>query len=101
MYCVLCILWCILWASGSEINVILSYLILIRQASTSGCSNITEMKSFQRMKDDHKQVTIGRCTLLSKTSYDHHSRRLVDRSRGILLEGLGDTKHRPAMRRGR
>ena len=28
MYCVLCILWCILWASGPEINVILSYLIL-------------------------------------------------------------------------
>ena len=26
MYCVLCILWCILWASGPEINVILSYL---------------------------------------------------------------------------
>ena len=24
MYCVLCILWCILWASGPEINVILS-----------------------------------------------------------------------------
>ena len=28
MYCVLCILWCILMASGPEINVILSYLIL-------------------------------------------------------------------------
>ena len=28
MYCVLCILWCILWASGPEINVILSYLSL-------------------------------------------------------------------------
>ena len=28
MYCILCILWCILWASGPEINVILSYLIL-------------------------------------------------------------------------
>ena len=28
MYCVLCILWCILWASGPEINVILSYLML-------------------------------------------------------------------------
>ena len=26
MYCVLCILWCILWVSGPEINVILSYL---------------------------------------------------------------------------
>ena len=26
MYCVLCILWCILWASGPEINVILSIL---------------------------------------------------------------------------
>ena len=31
MYCVLCILWCILWASGPEINVILSYLILSYQ----------------------------------------------------------------------
>ena len=26
MNCVLCILWCILWASGPEINVILSIL---------------------------------------------------------------------------
>ena len=32
MYCVLCILWCILWASGPEINVILSYLILSMSA---------------------------------------------------------------------
>ena len=27
MYCVLCILWCILWASGPEINVILSLIL--------------------------------------------------------------------------
>ena len=29
MYCVLCILWCILWASGPEINVISSILSLV------------------------------------------------------------------------
>ena len=33
MYCVLCILWCILWASGLEINVILSYLLILTRPS--------------------------------------------------------------------
>ena len=31
MYCVLCILWCILWASGPEINVILYVVVCTKE----------------------------------------------------------------------
>ena len=41
MYCVLCILWCILWASGPEINVIISsYHIPPKVANTATALSI-------------------------------------------------------------